>query len=262
MVAGSWILALICALPVTFFTTIKEIDGLPQCWIDLDNFGWRIYLIYLTSLLLILPTLIIAICYIHIVYTIWTKARLVNDQQQKRHCQQSASGAERIAESSRMSSLASRATTTATKDSDITMISIKQTSGANLAAAAARKSCLKSASGRHNGGEDFTIEQDRTAADQIKSTNELSHQQQVKFSSKTRTILKDKNKDDEDNDNDAVASTAVGVDLYQEIIGDSSRWQSKSNGSRGIDLDKDKVRNSCQDVSDVQMIVGSSNDNR
>lgn len=126
LVAASWILALIYALPVTFFTTIKEIDGLPQCWIDLDNFGWRIYLIYLTSLLLIIPTLIIAICYVHIVYTIWSKVRLVSEQQQQRRRQQEAS---------------SKAL--ALDQALVTESAYQRPERADSAAGANRKSCLK-----------------------------------------------------------------------------------------------------------------------
>lgn len=76
LVVGSWVLAAITCLPVTFFMKVAEIEGVTQCWIDMSNYVWRIYMIYLTCLLLIIPTLIIAICYIHIVYTIWSKGRL------------------------------------------------------------------------------------------------------------------------------------------------------------------------------------------
>ena len=277
--AGSWILASICALPVTFFTKIKEIDGLPQCWIDLNNFGWRIYLIYLTSLLLILPTLIIAICYVHIVYTIWSKARLVNDQQQKRHRQQNASSAERIAESSRRSSATSR-NAPAAKDTDITLISIKQASSSSSKVAGARKSCLKSAGiERLNGGQSFTIEQAGPVAGgagQSLNTDECTHQQQVvKFSpAKARAKLNNDGDccdDGHNNGNNGPPSgRPVDVDLFQKIIGDRSAWHTKFKRSGAStkrattqDLDGDKVRNNCQNVTDVQMIAGdggSAND--
>jgi len=82
-VAGAWLLAIISAAPVTLRTNIKEIEGLPQCWVDLDLLGWKLYMIYITCTVLIIPALIIAVCYIHIVYTIWSKGQTVVGQQQR-----------------------------------------------------------------------------------------------------------------------------------------------------------------------------------
>lgn len=73
LVAGAWFLAFISATPVTLSVTIKEIENFPQCWITYDILGWKIYMVYLTSSLLVIPALIITICYTHIVYTIWQK---------------------------------------------------------------------------------------------------------------------------------------------------------------------------------------------
>lgn len=78
---GSWLLALICAAPVTYKTVIKKIEDVPQCYIDYDIKGWKLYMIYLTVSLLIVPALVIAVCYAHIVYTIWSKGRQVAKQQ-------------------------------------------------------------------------------------------------------------------------------------------------------------------------------------
>lgn len=81
LVTGSWLLALISAFPVTLNTKIEIVDDYEQCFINLGNFGWKVYMIYLTSSLLIVPAFIIAICYAHIVYTIWSKGRMVSRQQ-------------------------------------------------------------------------------------------------------------------------------------------------------------------------------------
>lgn len=83
LVLGAWLLAFVGALPVTLMTGIKEVGGLPQCWIHLGQLGWKIYMVYLTCSLLVLPALIIAICYTHIVYTIWSKGQLVVRSQQQ-----------------------------------------------------------------------------------------------------------------------------------------------------------------------------------
>lgn len=82
LVAGAWFLACISATPVTLSVTIKEIEGFPQCWITYDVLGWKIYMVYLTCSLLVIPALIIAVCYTHIVYTIWRKGQLVTKQKQ------------------------------------------------------------------------------------------------------------------------------------------------------------------------------------
>lgn len=71
---------------MTLSVTIKEIEGLPQCWISYDVLGWKIYMVYLTSSLLVIPALVIAVCYTHIVYTIWRKGKLVAQQKQVRNC--------------------------------------------------------------------------------------------------------------------------------------------------------------------------------
>lgn len=81
--ACAWILAAILATPVTIFTQIKDINGVRQCWIDFDRFGWQVYTSYVAATVLVIPALIIAIFYIHIVYTIWRKAKLVTRQQEQ-----------------------------------------------------------------------------------------------------------------------------------------------------------------------------------
>lgn len=71
---------------MTTRTGIKKIQGLPQCWINFDIVGWQLYMIYVTCSLLVIPALLIAACYAHIVYTIWSKSQLVaryhNEQRQ------------------------------------------------------------------------------------------------------------------------------------------------------------------------------------
>lgn len=88
LVLGSWLLAIFSALPATYFVNIQEVDGLPQCNIDLCSFGWRVYTVYLFCLLLAVPALIIAVCYTHIVYTIWSKGKQVAKQQRRQRQQQ------------------------------------------------------------------------------------------------------------------------------------------------------------------------------
>ena len=88
LVLVSWLFACLAASPITYFTIIKDIDGLPQCWIELDQFGWKCYVVYLFITLLVIPTIIITICYISIVYTIWGKARTAERAGELARCHQ------------------------------------------------------------------------------------------------------------------------------------------------------------------------------
>lgn len=83
LAAGAWGLALVSPTPLLLKTRIHEIQGLPQCWIDYDELGWKLYMVYLTSSLLVVPALIIAVCYVHIVYTIWRKGKLGETKRRK-----------------------------------------------------------------------------------------------------------------------------------------------------------------------------------
>lgn len=92
LVLGAWILAAICAIPVTISTHVQLVDGLKQCYVNYTKTGWKIYMVYLTGSLLVVPAIIIAICYTHIVYTIWRRPRSVMQQQQQQQGQRGQRG--------------------------------------------------------------------------------------------------------------------------------------------------------------------------
>lgn len=59
------------------------LDQVSQCRYELSDIGWKVYVTFLFSSTLAIPALIIAICYVHIVYTIWHKSKLVMVSQQR-----------------------------------------------------------------------------------------------------------------------------------------------------------------------------------
>lgn len=51
--------------------------GRLQCWIDLPPEHWQLYMSLVAVSLFIIPTLIITACYAIIVYTIWSKGKIL-----------------------------------------------------------------------------------------------------------------------------------------------------------------------------------------
>ena len=51
-----------------------------QCWIDLGDpasFEWRLYMLLISLTLFIMPAIIIISCYSVILYTLWSKGRML-----------------------------------------------------------------------------------------------------------------------------------------------------------------------------------------
>lgn len=76
LILGAWILGAVSSMPTVFYAQVQEIDGIRACFMDLSSEGWKYYMLYLLFTVLMIPTTLIAICYIHIVYTIWSKSKL------------------------------------------------------------------------------------------------------------------------------------------------------------------------------------------
>lgn len=53
------------------------ISDIPQCWIDLQDWQWKVYMTLVSLVLFVVPALIISACYAVIVWTIWTKSKLL-----------------------------------------------------------------------------------------------------------------------------------------------------------------------------------------
>nr|XP_015835205.1 PREDICTED: cardioacceleratory peptide receptor 2 isoform X3 [Tribolium castaneum] len=50
---------------------------MPQCWIDLQTWQWKVYITLVALVLFVFPALIISACYAVIVRTIWSKSKLL-----------------------------------------------------------------------------------------------------------------------------------------------------------------------------------------
>ncbi|XP_055950492.1 cardioacceleratory peptide receptor-like isoform X2 [Argiope bruennichi] len=78
LVASAWGVSAVFSIPSIFLSSKEEVRGMSQCWIDLDPWQWQLYITLVAASLFFLPALIIAACYTVIVYTIWTKSRLMS----------------------------------------------------------------------------------------------------------------------------------------------------------------------------------------
>ncbi|XP_054715959.1 cardioacceleratory peptide receptor-like isoform X2 [Uloborus diversus] len=78
LVASAWGLSAIFSIPSIFLSSKEDVKGMPQCWIDLQPWQWQLYITMVAASLFFLPAIIIAACYTVIVYTIWTKSRLMS----------------------------------------------------------------------------------------------------------------------------------------------------------------------------------------
>lgn len=64
--------------PYTLFNSrFLFFTGLPQCWIDLKPWQWRVYMTLVALALFFVPAIIISGCYAVIVWTIWSKSKLL-----------------------------------------------------------------------------------------------------------------------------------------------------------------------------------------
>ncbi|XP_017781001.1 PREDICTED: cardioacceleratory peptide receptor-like isoform X2 [Nicrophorus vespilloides] len=77
LVVIAWALSFIFSLPTVFLFEEKPIEGLPQCWIDLEPWQWQVYMTIVSLILFVFPALIISACYAVIVWTIWSKSKLL-----------------------------------------------------------------------------------------------------------------------------------------------------------------------------------------
>ncbi|XP_035702446.1 cardioacceleratory peptide receptor isoform X2 [Folsomia candida] len=89
LIASAWGLSFTFAIPILFIFFEKELinekngDIMRQCWIDLSDLGWKIYITMVSFAVFIIPALIITICYTIMVHTIWTQSRILTPQGNK-----------------------------------------------------------------------------------------------------------------------------------------------------------------------------------
>ncbi|KAL3283516.1 hypothetical protein HHI36_006655 [Cryptolaemus montrouzieri] len=77
LVLLAWVLSMMFSLPALFLFEEKPIEDIPQCWIDLNPTQWKIYMTSVAILLFVIPAVIISTCYAIIVWTIWSKSKLL-----------------------------------------------------------------------------------------------------------------------------------------------------------------------------------------
>ncbi|MPC26034.1 Cardioacceleratory peptide receptor [Portunus trituberculatus] len=78
LVAGAWVLSAIFASPSLVFFMETSVDGVMQCWIDFPKlWQWKLYMTLVALTVFLFPTVIIAACYAVIVYTIWSKGKVM-----------------------------------------------------------------------------------------------------------------------------------------------------------------------------------------
>ncbi|XP_054166622.1 cardioacceleratory peptide receptor-like [Oppia nitens] len=75
LVASSWTLSAVFSIPAIFLNSETMMEGHPQCWIDLKQWQWKIYITLVATSLFFFPAVIISLCYSIIVHTIWAKSK-------------------------------------------------------------------------------------------------------------------------------------------------------------------------------------------
>ncbi|KOC62774.1 Cardioacceleratory peptide receptor [Habropoda laboriosa] len=73
LVVAAWGLSALFSVPGIFLFEEKQIEGRAQCWMELSETQWKIYMSLVSFALFIAPTLIIGGCYAVIVATIWSQ---------------------------------------------------------------------------------------------------------------------------------------------------------------------------------------------
>ncbi|CAH1115590.1 unnamed protein product [Psylliodes chrysocephalus] len=77
LVILAWLVSVLFSLPTIFLFEEKPVEDIPQCWIDLLQWQWKVYMTLVALALFVIPALIISACYMIIVWTIWTKSKLL-----------------------------------------------------------------------------------------------------------------------------------------------------------------------------------------
>ncbi|XP_015595881.1 cardioacceleratory peptide receptor isoform X2 [Cephus cinctus] len=77
LVAGAWCLSLLFATPNGLLFKERIVENKLQCWCHLNSQQWQIYISLVSVAVFILPALIISACYASIVFTIWSKSKLL-----------------------------------------------------------------------------------------------------------------------------------------------------------------------------------------
>ncbi|KAF2364311.1 G protein-coupled receptor rhodopsin-like [Trinorchestia longiramus] len=78
LVAAAWLLSAVFAAPSLWLFREAEVQGMKQCWISFpEPWHWQLYMVLVALTLFVIPCLLISLCYIVIVHTIWSKSQLM-----------------------------------------------------------------------------------------------------------------------------------------------------------------------------------------
>ncbi|EEC01967.1 cardioacceleratory peptide receptor, putative [Ixodes scapularis] len=66
------------SVPAVFLSREALVRGRLQCWIELELWQWQLYMTLVACSLFFVPALVITACYSVIVYTIWTKSKILS----------------------------------------------------------------------------------------------------------------------------------------------------------------------------------------
>lgn len=78
LVASAWMISAVMSIPAIFLNEETVIKGHIQCWIHLSQWQWKLYMTLVAISLFFIPTIIITACYSIIIYTIWTKSKVLS----------------------------------------------------------------------------------------------------------------------------------------------------------------------------------------
>jgi hypothetical protein len=69
---------LILIIRKTFKPFFLSPAGRTQCWIEMSPWQWKLYLSIVATTVFVVPAIVISGCYAIIVYTIWSKSKLLS----------------------------------------------------------------------------------------------------------------------------------------------------------------------------------------
>ncbi|KAM7285824.1 cardioacceleratory peptide receptor isoform X2 [Ixodes scapularis] len=78
LVGLAWGASSAMSVPAVFLSREALVRGRLQCWIELELWQWQLYMTLVACSLFFVPALVITACYSVIVYTIWTKSKILS----------------------------------------------------------------------------------------------------------------------------------------------------------------------------------------
>ncbi|KAL4120949.1 hypothetical protein QTP88_013546 [Uroleucon formosanum] len=78
LIGCAWILSFVFAVPSVFINEEMVIEGRTQCWIEMSPWQWKLYISIVATTVFVVPAIVISGCYAIIVYTIWSKSKLLS----------------------------------------------------------------------------------------------------------------------------------------------------------------------------------------